>query len=548
MSAPQPQREGLSLSVKLILATVVLLCAAVGAGAFFSWTTVEDIVEAEAASRRAAGEEAILKQTQIQARNLAASAALPLAEGNFTYLKSLVERALEEDPNIAWILLADATTRRVVARTAAAPSGELLADDLVDDVAAASSGKIPWARDPADATRFTFGAPVRVGDQLVGQLRLSVTTHALEEELARSIAAARTRGRTAARNLLIVAGAILGLGILLAFVEGLRITRPVEALTAQAARIAAGDFAQRVEVSSRDEIGLLARSFNFMAENLGRLMSEVAGKAAMEREMGLARAIQEQMSPPTTLLTIGPLRIAGSCEMSAHCGGDWWTFRSLPGERALVVVGDVTGHGMPAAMIAATARGAAVSLANDSPEGLAPETVLDAIDRAIRDVGRGNLVMTCFAALIDPHQGIVEFANAGQTFPLLRRVEERHAAPRLTLLRARGNPLGDPHGKYYESGRVTFQPGDVLVLFTDGIIDRVREGGERFGEKRLRRLLVNRPELVQDGAAGVRAHIEAELRAFAGPAPSDDDMTIVVVEYAAAAQPAGLSQRAANVA
>src|SRR5207245_2186291 len=101
--------------------------------------------------------------------------------------------------------------------------------------------------------------------------------------------------RGAAKKVLLVAAIILLSGILLGTYQGMRIARPLHALSAQAHRIASGDLGQRVDVKSGDEIGMLAADFNFMADRLRELLIETANKASLEREMHLARSVQESM-------------------------------------------------------------------------------------------------------------------------------------------------------------------------------------------------------------------------------------------------------------
>jgi sigma-B regulation protein RsbU (phosphoserine phosphatase) len=321
--------------------------------------------------------------------------------------------------------------------------------------------------------------------------------------------------------------------VLLGAWQGVRIARPLGALSAQAHRIAEGDLDQRVDVGARDEIGRLAEDFNFMADRLGALLAETASKASLEKEMSLARSVQESMNPTRQMQEVGPFRVVGSCEPASDCGGDWWTLRRLSGDRLLVAVGDVTGHGIPSAMVAATAHGAVEALSTVDDAELTPELVLRAIQRGIRGVGRQQLLMTCFAAVVDPHRGVVEYSNAGHNFPYLVMTEAAGAAQDLAVLALRGSPLGNLPGEFVlQSGRRKLTPGDVIVFFTDGVIDRVDGDGNRFGDRRLRAmLLAQRLGRFGDGLSALRDAILAEVATFARGAPADDDITLVLVQY-----------------
>jgi serine phosphatase RsbU (regulator of sigma subunit) len=248
--------------------------------------------------------------------------------------------------------------------------------------------------------------------------------------------------------------------------------------------------------------------------------------------MALARDVQRAMIPPEEVISHGPLRVLGFCESASVCGGDFWTLRKLPGDRLLVVVGDVTGHGMSSAMIAAAARGAVEALTISAERMLTPEEVLGAMDRAVRSVAQQQLLMTAFAALIDARRGSIDFANAGHNFPYL--VSHDAGTGDLSdvhVLAVRGNPLGasDP---LIQTGHRELAPGDILIAFTDGVVDRVDGEGKRFGDRRLQRCLRDRPGVArEDGLAGLRNEILLRLRNFAGTTPLDDDITLVLCQY-----------------
>lgn len=534
------RRRGLSVGTKLTGATVLLLVVALGASAFYSYRTLQEQAAADAADQRRASRAAMERQSKLLVSNVVSSAGVSLAGGDFQSLKEQVERIRAENPEMEWLVVSfeQGETSEVVARTARAPfdEGAALTDRLSARLRAAP-GDYELARyeDERDPYLTVFGANVVItlddgARRGVGQVRLAHSTRELEEALAAQLATARGRARDSARKQLVAAVVLLVIGLMLGVYQGLRITRPLQDLSAQAGAIAAGDFARRVDVPGRDEIGQLAESFNSMAESLGTLLDEMAAKASLERELELARSVQELMSPAPTLHRVGRFRLAGRCELADSCGGDWWSYRRLAPERLLLVIGDVTGHGMPAAMIAATARGAVEALAMTAPESITPVSVLEAIDQAIRDVGNQELLMTCFALVIDLGAGKVEFANAGHCFPYVLKPDAEGRLAKPGVLAVRGNPLGN-ETRVIRTGQRAIAAGDVLVLTTDGLTDRVGEAGARFGEKRLRELMVRYP-MGRDGASvlPLRDAIVAEVDAFGGPAPADDDLTLIVCQ------------------
>jgi sigma-B regulation protein RsbU (phosphoserine phosphatase) len=528
-----PSRVGVSLGTKLIIAAVLLLAAAIGTSAIYGLRTLDSLARSYAGSRRAEHEGAMKRETELVVRNVVLTAGLPLGESNYTYLQNLARTTVAENRNIAWIVVADSTTNRVVARTDQAPAGDVLDDALSAKLKQApTSSEVYSQRSPSDPNHIVFGASISVGDQRVGEVRLSLDISELETAKQRALDEGRRLATTSARNQLLFAGILLAVGVLLSFWQGHSITRPLQALSQKARSIAGGNFSARAAVTSRDEIGQLAESFNMMAESLGMMVAEVARKASLEREIELARTIQGLMTPPPDLFTLGSFQLVGSCEMASSCGGDWWSYRKLTDGRLLVVIGDVTGHGMAAAMIAASARGAVESLSMLEHKSITPTVVLLAIDRAIRDVGNHQLLMTCFALILSPN-GHLDFANAGHTFPYVMHRKPSGDAD-LTVLSVRSNPLGSAH-PHVNAGEHRLSAGDLLILTSDGVADRVSGTGERFGERRLRKILARGVPRADEPILVLRDGIVGEVQRFAGTAPPDDDMTLVLVEYRGAA-------------
>jgi serine phosphatase RsbU (regulator of sigma subunit) len=523
----------LSLGVKLILATSVLLALAVGTSAFFGYRSFGELARTQAEDRRDDHEAAILRQTQLLVSNIAFAAAIPLSESNFPYLGELVDKAAKDTTYVQWIVVIDALSGQEVARTQAAPTGPDSHRALLDRLAARpTSTEILEARDSAEATQFVVATNIVTGDRAAGRLLLGITMQELERAKAAAIAKGEAEARDSARQQLAVAAIILLLGIGLAYYEGRRIAGPLEALSQQAQHIASGDFDKRVPVTSGDEIGRLAVSFNTMAESLDDLLKEQTRKASLEREFELARDVQQRMSPPPDRVATDFCELAGRCEMAEACGGDWWTYRRLADGRLLVVVGDATGHGMPAAMVAATASGAlsvAISQTTRS-DTMEPGALLEALDRAIAQIG--NYGMTCFAMELGP-EGRLRFANAGHTFPYVLRGGDTGRRRNIRVLAARGNPLGASEKKI-TIGQDSLEPGDVIVLTSDGVVDRLNQAGERYGDRRLRKMLSGSAATSRATAVDVTAmrdQIVDEVESFAHGAPLDDDMTLVVIGF-----------------
>jgi serine phosphatase RsbU (regulator of sigma subunit)/HAMP domain-containing protein len=517
-------KAGVPLSVKLILTTSIVVSGAVFASAVYSQRAIRDLAHADAAARGVEGRAAIRREAELLARNVATAVSIPLGASQLSDVPPLLRSAVADYPRIQWLLVTD-STGQVVASTAGAPSTS--ADELATELASGAPGLVVHR---GEGTQWTYGTMIRLGDQSLGQLRVGVTTAELEAALAASLAAADRRAEEARQKMTLIALVLLGIGVLVAALQGWGMARPIRQLAAQAERIAGGDLQQRVPENRADEIGVLARNFNFMAGRIGTLLVESAQKASLEREMSLARQVQQAMLPPDELVAHGGAKIVGHCVPASSCGGDWWTYRKMSENRTLIVIGDATGHGMHSALIAATARGAVEALADADERLVTPEQVLQSIHAAISGVGEHALLMTCFAAVVDPAGKQLAYANAGQNFPYVMRRGGDGVLDEAQIIAASGNPLGDRDvPQVLRRGTVSMQPGDVLVAFTDGVVERQNPVGKLFGDRRLRGVFKGARIDAADDLAKLRLDVVRAVDAFAEGTDSQDDVTFVLV-------------------
>jgi serine phosphatase RsbU (regulator of sigma subunit) len=273
---------------------------------------------------------------------------------------------------------------------------------------------------------------------------------------------------------------------------------------------------------------LIASLAGPLAEALGEVRMEIriAQQTEVAAEVEVAAAVQQALIPAGDARVVGPIELAGSYLPASRCGGDWWAVDELVDGAALVVIADVTGHGIGAARITAAARGAhgvALRLGHRRPE---LGGMFDLLDAAVREVGAGHYHMTCFAAIVEPG-GRILYTGAGHVAPYLVH-PPGGAGERIAIdaLVARGNPLGVKQALGLEIHEQRVAPGSLLLFYSDGLIDCMNARNERLGDRRMQRLL-------RDMAAAsppigdVRDHIEAAVRDFAAGHPQPDDITFV---------------------
>lgn len=319
-------------------------------------------------------------------------------------------------------------------------------------------------------------------------------------------------------------GALFALiGTVLAIFQGLSISKPLKQLAYKADQIARGDLDARVEVNTGDEIGLLGENFNFMADQIAILLQQTAEKAKIEQELEVAKAIQETLVPSDAPVRKGTLTFAGFYQPAAQTGGDWWTWAELASGKILVVIGDVTGHGVPSAMITAAAKASCDVARYVHHDEVTVTTLLEIMNHAIYESAQRRFVMTCFASIIDTQKRTITYANAGHNFPYLFRPGEGKGE--FGSLMIRGNRLGDDRNSKYEAKTTELAIGDVLVWYTDGIVECENAAGEEYGEKRFRASVRKAAAL---DAGEMRDAIITDAGAFFTDTARKDDITMVV--------------------
>ena len=277
------------------------------------------------------------------------------------------------------------------------------------------------------------------------------------------------------------------------------------------------------EVTRReDALGHLARVFQHMVDEIyareQRLTHEARVRERIEQEMRVARLIQQTLLPQE-LPSLPNWRIAAHYQPAQAVGGDFYDFLPLPDGKLGIFIGDVSGKGVPAALVMATTR----SVLRASAQSLiAPGQVLERVNDLLYPDIPANMFVTCLYTLLDPQEGRLHFANAGHELPY-----RRHAASVMEL-RATGMPLGMMPGMLYEERETVLAPDDAVLFYSDGLVEAHDVKREMFGLARLQRLIAVHPE---SGPALIHCLL-TELAHFTGAAwEQEDDITLVTLQH-----------------
>ena len=314
----------------------------------------------------------------------------------------------------------------------------------------------------------------------------------------------------------------LAAGALIANVLAQRVSGPVRKLAEAATAVGTGEFGHRVKVESHDEVGTLAESFNRMAESLetytDRLARSSAEKEAMQREMDIASEIQKSLLPDSCPAVVN-FDIAAASVPARDVGGDFYDFIPLSEGRMGVVIADVSGKGVPAALLMALSRSLIRAYSHERP------SIVQALQLAnafILNDTRSGMFTTCFYAVIDPERRNLTYVNAGHNPPVITR-----SGGDVVMLPASGTPLGILEEPGVKEEVCQLGSGDLALMYTDGVTEAQDRFGEQFGIERLESVARNSQRFV---AAEASTRLLTAVRTFTGDQPQFDDMTAVVLK------------------
>ncbi len=300
-------------------------------------------------------------------------------------------------------------------------------------------------------------------------------------------------------------------------------TRNLRTLMQGVQAVAHGDLSTRVPVRSTDEFGRLAAAFNQMAEDLARHEKLVVQQERLKRELELCRQIQNDLLPRGPL-RLGLAEVKGVSIPAREVGGDFFNYFVLPAGEIAVLVGDVSGKGVGAALLMANVQ---ATLRARLPREQDLARLAGDLDRDLYANTPPEVYLTLFVGIVDPRTRVMRYVNAGHnTQFILRRTAGIEA------MSSTGRPLGLLPGGAYDERTTDLPLGDVLFFYTDGILDAENESGEMFGSERLEAVLAQRADQ-PTGVDDVLERVESALRAFRGQAEQPDDATMMALRLGA---------------
>jgi sigma-B regulation protein RsbU (phosphoserine phosphatase) len=297
------------------------------------------------------------------------------------------------------------------------------------------------------------------------------------------------------------------------------ITGAVHELYLGTEHIKQGDFSYRIRVKGRDQLAELASSFNTMTANLGRLILVAKEKERLESELAIAREVQDQLFPKDVPAS-RTLELKGLCNPARMVSGDYYDFMPLSENALAFAIGDVAGKGISAALLMAAIQSIMRTQLSTSFGGpFSAASLVSRLNRQLYANTAPEKYATFFFTLYDETSHALTYTNAGHLSPLLLHGGE------FSSLEPTGTVVGAFPAARYQERSVNLEPGDLLVAYTDGIVEPENAYGEMFGDDRLKELMVRYS--AADSSELIARTMEA-VNQWTGSSELQDDMTMVV--------------------
>lgn len=314
-------------------------------------------------------------------------------------------------------------------------------------------------------------------------------------------------------------GVLIGLAFALFFAS--KIVGSINKLVDGAAILSRGDFGARVDIKTGDELEVLGKAFNTMAEEIDKNTKLMVYKERVTKELELAAKIQTEILPKK-LPDLPSLDISAGIIPAEEVGGDCYDFLEIDKSRMIFYLGDATGHGVPAGIM--------VSVANAMFYYLSHRTELLQIvieaNSVIKAKSANNMFMTLACLEWDDAKKTLRYVNAGHEPLIIYHAKDKSVEE----IRGGGMALGmlPDNSKIVKEMTVKFDVGDTLVMYSDGLPECWKDEKECYGMERLKKLVGDYGNM--PSALAIRNGILSEIKQYAGGYKQMDDMTIIVVK------------------
>ena len=323
---------------------------------------------------------------------------------------------------------------------------------------------------------------------------------------------------------------LLFISFLLSFMLSKFIVGPILKLADGVKGIGSGNFANKVYIDSKDEVGQLAREFNKMADNLKdyvkKLERTTVEKVKLNSELNVAKIIQEDMLPCIfpKFSNQKAYDVFATMKPAKAVGGDFYDFFLVDKDHLALVIADVSGKSISAALFMVITK---TLIKNYACLGFSPEKVFDIVNKRLCENNKAEMFVTSFIAIVNLKTGKVNYCNAGHNKPLLYRNKDQKFE---WLNTNSGFVLAGIDTIKYKKESFILKPGDALYLYTDGVTEAVNERKDLYSDNRLINTL-NSIDMENTSSEDILKDIRGSIDAFAGREPQADDITMLMFKF-----------------
>jgi serine phosphatase RsbU (regulator of sigma subunit) len=324
-------------------------------------------------------------------------------------------------------------------------------------------------------------------------------------------------------NILIFTLFAVAAGVGVSFILAAQISQPVQHLLEDMSRVSKGDFNHVTKAHSKDEIGVLARTFNAMTQSLKVAKDAEVQNQARQHDMKIATEIQAGLLP-SKIPQIPGFELAAFYQPSKEVGGDYYDFMQIDQEHLVMVVADVSGKGIPGSMVMTMARSL---IRMEGSRNLSAADTLKKVNKVIaRDIRRGMFV-TAIYIILNVKTRKMQVASAGHNPMILYRAKSKS----YDLVNPNGIALGFDKGPIFDrtikEEEIQLEKGDRAVIYTDGIPESMNVKNEEFGDDEFYDLVSKSSTLNSNQFINV---VVATVRKHQGKAEQHDDITIATLQ------------------
>lgn len=349
---------------------------------------------------------------------------------------------------------------------------------------------------------------------------IDTATHTAQEEIQDTL-------RQVITNYVIMFAAVGIVVIVLSFAISGQISRPIQKLAEIADKIGKGDLKVKAEVDSNDEIGELARTINSMTDDLRSHIKELtaitADKERIKTELDVARNIQASMLPCIfpAFPKMKQIDIYATMSPAKEVGGDFYDFFLVDPTHLAIVMADVSGKGIPAALFMVIGK---TLIKDHTQPGIELGDVFGKVNDLLCEANSEGLFITAFEGVLDLTSGEFNFVNAGHELPIIYREGEGFKPYKIRP----GFVLAGMEGIRYKAGSLTLNEGDRIFQYTDGVTEATNSRNELYGMNRLEAVLNSN---VDSAPKVLLENIKADIDSFVGDAPQFDDITMLCLDF-----------------